>query len=858
MINLSSSEQNKALPGIRYLFDTASRRLAENSDECHALILIDIDNFAENPQIITKIGTLLSNAVSKTDLLTRYGDDRFAVFTSGFSNRVELEKLISKLLYRINFAQLDEIVSPTAVAGAAMDEERSSAADMFMCAEIAISKAKHGSESGFVIFSKEDEQSFEDDRDEESYRPRRRIQRVLNYAFEAFVKPNDSRLVIKDVLAYIGEEYGFRRIFLVTGDSISGSVISWNGSSVSDISESECLRVLDDVRKTEHVKGKAHIKDNRYSFGMMEGYTLTSVVCYEDDPSDEPRSEAEQSEMRTLAKMFSVYKATVLSSMSAEDELIYYRTALEETTTACLIIDAESYRVVFMNKYAEEIFTNATVGTACPHNIMETLERIKNGEEEGADDKGVYRYDTFEKSVQKWLSSSIVCIRRSGGEYAFLITVTDISAHMDNAKTKDKLTGLLTHEGFEIEAQKVVYGTDDEYDLAVFKVFNFRKINDEYGYETGDRVLTLTAEKLGMIMGQNERASRASGSRFYVLFKRGNFAILKSKLDYLFRVVEDDMAKNHSNLSVSFMCGVYPINKNTFRLSGAIDGANLVIKNATAGKYLTSNVIEYYDEEISRSIEERKQIENEMVNALRQNEFEVVYQPKVSLATGKVYGAEALIRWHRADGSFVQPGFFVPIFEDNEFVLEMDNWVYRRVLSRMKAWAEQGIELPVVSVNVSRLHLRDAKFAEKFEKLVDNHGIPHSAIELELTESTFVKNYDRLITIMEDIRSRGFKISIDDFGTGYSTLNLISVLPVDVLKLDGNFFMKNQLTDKNKKVIESIIMLAKNLGLMVISEGVETDEQVAFLKENYCDAVQGYYYYKPMSEEMFCKILKEQ
>lgn len=846
------------LPGIRYLFDTASRRLSENRDDCHALILIDIDNFAEDNAIMRKIGELLSEAISRTDLLTRYGDDRFAVFTSGFSNRVELEKFISKLLYRISVAQLGDIASPTAVAGAAMDEQRSSAAEMFMCAEIAISRAKAEAPSGgYVIFSKEDELSQETEA-AEADRPRRKIQRVLNYAFDAFVKPDDSRIVIKDVLAYIGEEYGFRRIFLATGDSISGSIISWNGNSVSDISDAECLKVLENVRKSEHIKGKAHIDGNRYSFGMMEGYTLTSVICYEDAPDASERSEAEQSEMRTLAKMFSVYKATVLSSMSAEDELIYYRTALEENSTACLIIDAESYRVVFMNRYAEEIFGNVTVGTPCPKNIMETLERIKNGEEEGADDRGAYKYDTFEKNVQKWLSSSILCIRRSGGEYAFLITVTDISAHMDNAKTMDKLTGLLTHEGFEIEAQKVVYGTDDEYDLAVFKVFNFRKINDEYGYETGDRVLTLIAEKLGMILAQNERASRASGSRFYALFRRGNFAILRSKLDYLFKVVEDDMSKRHSDLSVSFMCGVYPIDKKTFRLSGAIDGANLVIKSATAGKYLTSNVIEYYDEEISRSLEERKKIENEMVNALRQNEFEVVYQPKVSLRTGKVYGAEALIRWHRPDGTVVQPGFFVPIFEDNEFVLEMDNWVYRRVLSRMKQWAEQGMQLPVVSVNVSRLHLRDTKFPEKFEKLVDNYGIPHSAVELELTESTFVKNYDRLITIMEDIRSRGFKISIDDFGTGYSTLNLISVLPVDVLKLDGNFFMKNQLTEKNKKVIESIIMLAKNLGLMVISEGVETDEQVAFLKENYCDAVQGYYYYKPMSEEQFYKILSEQ
>lgn len=846
------------MPGIKYLFDAATRRLSEQKEGCHALILIDIDNFSEKSDVIEKIAGLLNEACSKSDILARYGDDRFAVFTSGFSNRVELEKLISKLLYRINVAQLDENVTQTAVAGAAMDEDRSSAADMFMCAEIAISKAKSDGANGFVIFSKEDENGFGEANSLNKDKPKRKIQRVLNYAFDSFAKADDTKLVIKDVLAYIGEEYGFKRIFLATDNSVSGSVISWNGNNVPDISEAQCLKELEETRKKGYTFGKAHVENNRYTFGMMEGYTLTSVICYEDEMSAPMRSKEEQSEMRTLAKMFSVYKIRVLSSMAAEDELIYYRSALEENSTACLIVDAQSYRIVFMNSYAEEIFAEVSVGTVCPENIMQTLERIKNGEEEGADEKGSYKYDTFEKSVQKWLSSSIVCIRRAGGEYAFLITVTDISAHMDNARLKDKLTSLLTHEGFEIEAQKLLYGTDDEYDLAVFKVFNFRSINDEFGYETGDKILTLTAEKLTMIMGQNERASRASGSRFYVLFRRGSFAILKSKLEYLFKVVEDDISKRRSNLSVSFMCGVYPIDKKSYKLSSAIDSANLVIKNATAGKYLTSNVIEYYDEVISKALEERKKVESEMVSALRSNEFEVVYQPKVSLETGKIYGAEALIRWNRPDGSVVQPGFFVPIFEDNEFVLEMDNWVYRRVLSRMRMWAEQGIKLPVISVNVSRLHLRDPQFPEKFERLVDNYGVPHSAIEIELTESTFVKNYDRLISIMADIRSRGFKISIDDFGTGYSTLNLISILPADVLKLDGNFFMKNQLTDKNKKVIESIIMLAKSLGLMVISEGVETDEQVMFLKENYCDAVQGYYYYKPMSEKQFYKVLTEQ
>lgn len=855
MPSASFEIKKSALPSIKYVLDMLSRRLADSKEDSHALILIEIDSRATTPDILEKMAIELVAACSKKDIVGSFGEDRFAVLTSGFSNGVELEKLISKLIYRLSIADRS-IGSDTIIrAGASINENTVSVQDMVRLAELALIKAKNEEKSFAVLSNAEDTITEQEVASEGA--PQRKIQRVLNFSFDKFSKAEDSRFAIKDVIACICEEYGFSRAFVSSYESELVRAVQWNGSNVGEFFDNDIASISSRVL-SGNTQSAIVCEKNRYAVPVKSGVAGAGVLCFEDLEGSPERSEAELSELKTLSKMFSVYSVRLFSSMSAEDELIYYKNALEENSTACLVVDADNYRVLYMNPFAEKIFQGTSVGICCADNIVQTLERIKSGEETGCDDRGVYHYDTFDKSIQKWLSSSILCIRRAGGDYAFLITVTDISVHMDNAMTKDKVTGLLTHEGFEIEAEKLIFATEDEYDLVVFKISNFKNINDEYGYQTGDKILSAVAEKIKLILTESERASRSSGSRFCVLFKRSNFQILRCKLDYLFRIVEDDMSKKHSNLTLNFMCGVYPIDKLGYRLSTAMDGANLVIKKATTGKYHSGNVIELYDEEISRSIEERKKIESEMVSALKNNEFEVVYQPKVSLKTGKVYGAEALIRWNRPDGTIIQPGFFVPIFEDNEFVVEMDNWVYRRVFSQMKQWHDAGIPLPIVSVNASRLHLKDQHFPEKFEKLVDNYGIPHNFVEIELTESTFVKTYDRLISMMEDIRSRGFKISIDDFGTGYSTLNLISVLPVDVLKLDGNFFMKNKLTDKNKKVIESIIMLAKNLGLTVISEGVETDEQVAFLKEHYCDAVQGYYYYKPMKEEQFRKVISNQ
>ena len=288
---------------------------------------------------------------------------------------------------------------------------------------------------------------------------------------------------------------------------------------------------------------------------------------------------------------------------------------------------------------------------------------------------------------------------------------------------------------------------------------------------------------------------------------------------------------------------------------GAIDRGVSAKKTVSDRAYYNRNHIVFFDGEMSRQIKERRNIEANMMAALENNEFKVYYQPKVSIESGKVVGAEALVRWIRPSGEIISPGKFVPIFEENGFITDMDFAIYRNAISDIAKWLEHDIEVPLVSLNVSRFHLSDDNFCTKLNDLVDSYKVPHKYIELEITESLLTDNIDYLVDMVTKLKEMGFRISIDDFGSGYSSLNLITQLPFDTLKIDGGFFLKNELTDKNKKVISSVVTLAKSLNLETVSEGVETQPQVDFLKELGCDMVQGYFYYKPMPSNAFEELL---
>lgn len=235
-----------------------------------------------------------------------------------------------------------------------------------------------------------------------------------------------------------------------------------------------------------------------------------------------------------------------------------------------------------------------------------------------------------------------------------------------------------------------------------------------------------------------------------------------------------------------------------------------------------------------------------MDEALAKEEFQVYLQPKYDPISGSLRGAEALIRWISPTDGFVSPGRFIPIFERNGFITRIDDYMISHVAAQQAKWIAEGKQVVPVSVNVSRAHFTQADLAEHIRDLVDEYGIPHSVIEIELTESAFFDDKGALLSTVNKLKSYGFEISMDDFGAGYSSLNSLKDLPLDVLKLDAEFFRGNNSDNRGEVVVSEAIKLAKNLDMRIVAEGVEKKEQVDFLAANGCDMIQGFYFAKPM------------
>lgn len=248
-------------------------------------------------------------------------------------------------------------------------------------------------------------------------------------------------------------------------------------------------------------------------------------------------------------------------------------------------------------------------------------------------------------------------------------------------------------------------------------------------------------------------------------------------------------------------------------------------------------------------------IETRQEEALKNDEFEVYVQPKHSPVTGEMTGGEALIRWNSPVDGFLTPGRFIPIFEKNNFIIKIDEYMIRS-LARLEAeWLRAGKKLVPISVNVSRVHFADPELAEKICSWVDEYRVPHEMIEIEVTESAFFDDKEALLSTVRKLKDAGFELSMDDFGTGYSSMNSLRQLPLDVLKLDASFFSDDVDTMRCKTVVEDTIKLAKDLNMKTVAEGIEEKKQVEILASMNCDMIQGYYFAKPMPAAEFAERL---
>ena len=371
----------------------------------------------------------------------------------------------------------------------------------------------------------------------------------------------------------------------------------------------------------------------------------------------------------------------------------------------------------------------------------------------------------------------------------------------------------------------------------------------------GEEVLKKVNDRMESSIEKKELVAHVTNSNFAMLLRY----VDADDLDIRIKTLIKELEQIDTEHKFAFQAGVNKIDVSKDENGRFVKRKNIDIEQeynnacaarATFGTSEDSGVA-YFDEKL---VEEQKwidMVQEKQQQALDNEEFMVYYQPKYDPKTNELRGAEALIRWQSPDYGFVSPGRIIPIFEKNGFITEIDHYMIQHVAEDQKAWLDKGFKCVPVSVNVSRAHFIESDLAEQIRDMIDKVGTPHNLIEIELTESAFFDDKNAMISTIEKLKSYGFSVSMDDFGSGYSSLNSLKDMPLDVLKLDAEFFRGENSGERGEIVVTEAIKLAKSLNMRTVAEGVEIKEQVDFLAEQGCDMIQGYYFAKPMPKDEY-------
>ena len=419
---------------------------------------------------------------------------------------------------------------------------------------------------------------------------------------------------------------------------------------------------------------------------------------------------------------------------------------------------------------------------------------------------------------------------------------------------RDPVTGLYTKLKFyQSVRQMLTDATGETFAFVRFDIDRFKMINSFYGIKEGDNVLRSIASEL-------RRISTAFEKFIYGRLENDIFAVCmpykEENIDLLANALQINLKKLNKDYNIKVSCGVYIINDYNMDVSEMYDRAFLAAKSCK-GKFVQN--IAYYDESMIENMKQEQYIINEVNRALEEEQFEVYLQPKINLMTDRSYGAEALVRWRHPEKGMISPGEFIPIYERNGIIGRLDLYMWRHVCMILRRWLDEGQNPNPISVNVSRVNIYNPHLVEILKNLITEFQIPPYLLNLELTESAFMEDQELVMKTMSRLHQIGFKIMMDDFGSGYSSLNILKDMEVDYLKVDMKFLQQDQeFNGKGEKVLTSVVRMAKWLHLPSIVEGVETLEQVDFLKCIGCEYAQGYYYAKPMPVEEYESFLSRE
>lgn len=446
-------------------------------------------------------------------------------------------------------------------------------------------------------------------------------------------------------------------------------------------------------------------------------------------------------------------------------------------------------------------------------------------------------------------------IRRKRWQYAFVnddrriiaVAKSDIT---DICLTEfDPISGVYNRLKFRAEARKLIDSMPCKQFLIVrFDLDHFKIFNDLYGMDGGNRVLSQIGERLRTLRPASAVFGRVEADHFVCCLPEEELGLLPSAA-----ALSAWLGEHNPDFDFVLRAGIYRIEDRSLDIDLMSDRAYLALSSI---KGACDRQTAYYDESMRSALLAEQEIAGEMRAALEHNEFSIELQPQYDHTTGVIVGAEALARWFHPKKGKLTPGAFISIFERNGFIAQLDRYIWEVSCRLLRQWLDRNISVVPLSVNVSRADLYDPCICDTLSGLVERYRLEPRLLRLEITETEYMKNPAQLIGVLRELRARGFFVEMDDFGSSYSSLNALKNTPVDMLKLDLRF-LSAEGEDENRGgiILDSVVQMARRLCLPVMAEGVETEQQAAFLKSIGCALVQGYLYAKPMAPEDFALLL---
>ena len=429
--------------------------------------------------------------------------------------------------------------------------------------------------------------------------------------------------------------------------------------------------------------------------------------------------------------------------------------------------------------------------------------------------------------------------------FQFYVGHNKIMTSLEMATTNNHMTGLPNPKGYIIQCMEIAKKGDiKQYDSCYFNIKGFGLANNLFGPVEGDNIIKRYAKDLSEFVEEDEVVGHLGGDNFVALIKRSR---MDDFIDYILNYTGYGL-KNEKRKEIKFgaSIGIAPLNIESSRPMDIISEAALAFGYARA----TKQEIVVLDENLTGKLYKKKVIEETFETALEDGEFVPFYQPKVDIRTGKIVGAEALARWVKPD-NVIKPAEFIPVLEENGNITVLDFYIFEEVCKNIAAWVKQGNETVPVSVNFSRKHLDDDNLADRINQIISRYDVAREMVVVEITETADYDEKELMTNFLDKMQIYDIKTSIDDFGSGYSSLGVLRDFAVNEIKIDRSFVDRDEFSNRDSVIVGSIVNMARNLDLSVITEGIETDVQLDFLRSLDCYYVQGFYFDKPLPKKKF-------